>query len=293
MEHLVLSGFADEIAPEFDKQLEAVTQWGLTHIELRAADGVNVSDFTPEKVKEVKGKLAAAGVGVSSIGSPIGKIGIGDDFAPHLEKLKRTLEIQKELGAPYLRMFSFYLPQGEDPALYREEVLDRTGRMVEEAKAWDSVLLHENEKGIYGDNAPRCGELLEAFSGPHFQAVFDFANFVEVGQDTVEAYRLLKPFVAYVHIKDALAKERRVVPAGQGDGRLAEILTDLLGGGWKGFLSLEPHLTDFAGLAALEQHAQRRDSALDGKAAWRLALDSLKAILEEIPQAREALYHEM
>ena len=130
MEHLVLSGFADEIAPEFDKQLEAVTQWGLTHIELRAADGVNVSDFTPEKVKEVKGKLAAAGVGVSSIGSPIGKIGIGDDFAPHLEKLKRTLEIQKELGAPYLRMFSFYLPQGEDPALYREEVLDRTGRMV-------------------------------------------------------------------------------------------------------------------------------------------------------------------
>ena len=289
MEHLVLSGFADEIAPVFDKQLEAVTQLGLTHIELRAADGVNVSDFTPEKVKEVKGKLAAAGVGVSSIGSPIGKIGIGDDFAPHLEKLKRTLEIQKELGAPYLRMFSFYLPQGEDPALYREEVLDRTGRTVEEAKAWDSVLLHENEKGIYGDNAPRCGELLEAFSGPHFQAVFDFANFVEVGQDTVEAYRLLKPFVAYVHIKDALAKERRVVPAGQGDGRLAEILTDLLGGGWKGFLSLEPHLTDFAGLAALEQHAQRRDSALDGKAAWRLALDSLKAILEEIPQAREAL----
>ena len=289
MEQIVLSGFSDEIAPELDIQLAAIREWGLSHIELRAADGVNVSDFSPEKVKEVKAKLEAAGVSVSSIGSPLGKISIEEDFAPHLEKVKRTLEIQKELGAPYIRMFSFYLPEGQDPALFRGEVLERLHRMVEEAAAWDSVLLHENEKGIYGDNASRCGELLEAFSGPHFQAVFDFANFVEVGQDTVEAYRLLKPFVAYVHIKDALAKERRVVPAGQGDGRLAEILTDLLGGGWKGFLSLEPHLTDFAGLAALERHAQRRDSALDGKAAWRLALDSLKAILEEIPQAREAL----
>lgn len=293
MERVILSGFSDEIGPDFDFQLETIREFGLSHIELRAADGVNVSDFSPEKVKEVKNKLAGAGVSVSSIGSPIGKIGVEEDFAPHLDKLKRTLEIQKELGAPYLRMFSFYMPKDRDPREFRGEVLDRVGRMVEEAQAWDSVLLHENEKGIYGDNAPRCGELLEAFSGPHFQAVFDFANFVEVGQDTVEAYRLLKPFVAYVHIKDALAKERRVVPAGQGDGRLAEILTDLLGGGWKGFLSLEPHLTDFAGLAALEQHAQRRDSALDGKAAWRLALDSLKAILEEIPQAREALYHEM
>ena len=289
MEHIILSGFSDEIAPELDLQLAAIREWGLSHIELRAADGVNVSDFSTEKVKEVKNKLAGAGVSVSSIGSPIGKIGIEEDFAPHLEKLKRTLEIQKELGAPYLRMFSFYIPQGRAPEDFREEVLDRMGRMVEEAGRWDSVLLHENEKGIYGDNAPRCGELLEAFSGPHFQAVFDFANFVEVGQDTVEAYRLLKPFVAYVHIKDALAKERRVVPAGQGDGRLAEILTDLLGGGWKGFLSLEPHLTDFAGLAALEQDPQKRGSALDGKSAWKLALDSLKEILAGIPQAKEAL----
>ena len=289
MEHLVLSGFADEIAPEFDKQLEAVTQWGLTHIELRAADGVNVSDFTPEKLKEVKEKLAAAGVGVSSIGSPIGKIGIGDDFAPHLEKLKRTLEIQKELGAPYLRMFSFYLPQGEDPALYREEVLDRTGRMVEEAKTWNSVLLHENEKGIYGDNAPRCKDLLDQFYGPHYQGVFDFANFVQVGQETLPAYEMLKPYLAYVHVKDALFADGSVVPPGKGDGHVKEILSDLIAGGYKGFLSLEPHLTDFMGLAALEQDPQKRGSALDGKSAWKLALDSLKDILRDIPQAKEAL----
>ena len=289
MEHIILSGFSDEIAPELDLQLAAIREWGLSHIELRAADGVNVSDFSTEKGKEVKNKLAGAGVSVSSIGSPIGKIGVEEDFAPHLEKLKRTLEIQKELGAPYLRMFSFYIPQGRAPEDFREEVLDRVGRMAEEAKAWDSMLLHENEKGIYGDSAPRCKELLEAFYGPHFKAVFDFANFVQVGQQTLPAYELLKPYVEYVHVKDAQWDTGAVVPAGQGDGHVKDILTDLTGGGWKGFLSLEPHLTDFAGLAALEQDPQKRGSALDGKSAWKLALDSLKEILAGIPQAKEAL----
>ena len=289
MEHIILSGFSDEIAPELDLQLAAIREWGLSHIELRAADGVNVSDFSTEKGKEVKNKLAGAGVSVSSIGSPIGKIGMEEDFAPHLDKLKRTLEIQKELGAPYLRMFSFYIPQGRAPEDFREEVLDRVGRMAEEAAAWDSVLLHENEKGIYGDNAPRCKELLEAFYGPHFKAVFDFANFVQVGQQTLPAYELLKPYVEYVHVKDAQWGTGAVVPAGQGDGHVKDILADLIGGGWKGFLSLEPHLTDFAGLAALEQDPQKRGSALDGKSAWKLALDSLQEILAGIPQAKEAL----
>lgn len=282
MEQIILSGFSDEIAPEFDVQLEAIREFGLSHIELRAADGVNVSDFTKDKVKEIKEKLDAAGIAVSSIGSPIGKIGIEDEFAPHLDKLKRTLEIQKELDAPYVRMFSFYLPKDRDPGDFRDQVLDRVGRMVEEAKAWDSVLLHENEKGIYGDNAPRCKDLMDAFYGPNFRGVFDFANFVEVGQETLPAYELLKPYVEYVHIKDALKKEKKVVPVGYGDGHVKEILGDLIGGGWKGFLSLEPHLTDFAGLGALEQDAQKRGSAMDGKSAWKLALDSLRNILQEL-----------
>ena len=289
MNQIVLSGFSDEIAPELDRQLEVVWELGLTHIELRAADGVNVSDFTEEKLREVKEKLQAAGVKVSSIGSPIGKIGIEEEFGPHLEKLKRTLEIQKELDAPYLRMFSFYLPEDRDPGEFRGEVMDRVGRMVEEAKSWDAVLLHENEKKIYGDNAARCKELLDTFYGPHFKGVFDFANFVEVGQETLPAYELLKPYIEYVHIKDALMAEKKVVPAGKGNGHVREILSDLIGGGWKGFLSLEPHLIDFAGLAALEQDAKHRESTLDGKDAWKLALDSLKAILAQIPQAKEAL----
>lgn len=276
-----LTGFADEIALSFDEQLQALQEFGVDYVELRSADGVNVSDFSPEKCRQVKEKLAVAGIRVSSIGSPIGKILITDPFQPHLEKLKRTLEIQKELDAPFVRMFSFYIPAGEAPGQYREEVLDRLGKMTEEAARWDAVLLHENEKGIYGDTAPRCAQLFDALYGPHFQSVFDFSNFVEVGQDCLEAFALLEKRIAYIHVKDCVAATKMVVPAGQGDGHVAEILSRLFAAGWTGFLSLEPHLADFAGFTALERDPQKRE-AMDGKTAWKLALDALREILAGI-----------
>lgn len=289
MKKLLISGFSDEISPSFDEQLAAVREFGLSHIELRGVDGTNVSDLTNAQLKEIKKKLSAAGVAVSSIGSPIGKISIEDDFATHMEKVKRTLEIQKELNAPYIRVFSFYMPEKTSTESCKGEVFDRIGAMVDEAQRWESVLLHENEKLIYGDTAQRCLELMNEFYGEHFRAVFDFANFVEVGQDTLSAYELLGRFIEYIHIKDALAKERKVVPAGEGNGNVRSILTDIINGGWRGFLSMEPHLVDFSGLADLEKNASRRDSAMTPKAAWKLALDSLKDILANIPGAEEAL----
>lgn len=282
MDKIIISGFSDEISPDFDEQLAAINEWGISHIELRSADGVNVSDFDTDKLREVKEKLDRAGVKVSSVGSPIGKINITDDFAPHFEKFKRTLEIQKELGAPYIRMFSFYIPKGEAPEKYKGEVFERIGALSDEAKRWESVLLHENEKGIYGDNAARCLELMEEFYSESFKAVFDFANFVEVGQPTMPAYKMLKPYIEYIHIKDVDASRGVVVPAGRGDGEVKAILSDLLSNGYEGFLSLEPHLVDFAGLAALEQDAKKRDSTMSGKEAWKLALDCLNEILAEI-----------
>lgn len=285
MENIILTGLSDEISPDFDEQLAAVKEFGLTYIELRSADGVNVSALSDEKLREVKSKLADAGVNVSSIGSPMGKTVLTEDFAPQLERMKRTLEIQKELGAPYLRMFSFYPAEGVDPADCREEVIDRLGAFIEEAARWDAVLLHENEKGIYGDTAPRCLDLLQTLAGPHFQAVFDFANFVEVGQPTLPAYEMLKPYVKYVHIKDAVWDTKQIVPAGHGDGHVKEILSDLIGGGYQGFLSLEPHLVNFAGLQSLEKDAKRRETALDPKSAWKLAVDSLREVLAGIPGA--------
>lgn len=282
MNAIRISGFADEITPSFDRQLEVLQACGMHWLELRSADGINVADLSDQQVEHIASQLQRAGIGVSSIGSPIGKIAVTDSFEPHFDSFRRVVEIAKRFNTRNIRMFSFYDPDRETES-NRDEVFRRIGQMVEYAVKEDIVLLHENEKGIYGDVAPRCTELLERFYGKHFQAVFDFANFVECGQDTLEAYELLAPYIRYVHIKDAKSDTSTVVPAGMGDGQLLEILGRLQAGGYQGFLSLEPHLTDFAGLQQLEQDAKERKARLDGESAWQTALQALRGILQLLP----------
>ena len=172
-----------------------------------------------DEVKEIKKQLDAEGIRLSSVGSPIGKIQITDDFAPHMELYKHTVDIAHAMETDYIRMFSFFMPENEDYGQYKDPVMERLGKMVDYAKANDIILLHENEKDIYGDIAPRCLEIQKAFYGEHFKAVFDFANFVQCKQDTLEAYEMMKPYVAYIHIKDALWSDASVVPPGTGDGQ--------------------------------------------------------------------------
>lgn len=281
LEKCIITGFADEIHRDLDVQLEVIGELGQKYIELRGADGINVADMTMEQARDFKARLDAQGVKVSALGSPIGKIGITDDFAPHFEKFKHVVALTKVFETPYIRMFSFYMHSDKPAEVFREEVHNRMAQMVEYAKEQNVVLLHENEKGIYGENADRCKELMDAFYGDNFKCIFDFANFVQCKQDTKEAYELLKPYIHYLHIKDAMWVNGEVVPAGMGNGNVKEILTSLDASGFEGFLSLEPHLANFAGLQMLEREEDMQGKAVNkveekkGALAYRLAFDSL------------------
>ena len=231
-----------------------------------------------EQAKEAKKRLDAAGIRVSAVGSPIGKIGIEDDFEAHMKKLQRIERIADIFETPYIRMFSFYLPENADPKDSRDAVMKRMDRMVQEAKASRLVLLHENEKGIYGDNATRCLDLMKEFYGDHFKATFDFANFIQCGQNTVDAYEMLKTYIEYVHVKDARMADGEVVVPGTGDGQLAAIFDKLDQSGYKSYLSLEPHLANFAGLGSLEKEAAVR-AENDTEKAFCIAYRALEGLL--------------
>ncbi len=280
--HIIISGFAEEIAESLDTQIQVIKKLGIDHIEMRGVDGRPLVEHSLEEVREIKKKLDENGIRLSSVGSPIGKIKITDSFEEHYELYKKTVEISKIMEAPYIRLFSFFIPEGEEPAKYKDEVFKRTKMFVDYAKEQDVVLLHENEKEIYGDVASRCLELMEEFYCDHYKAVFDFANFVQCGQDTLEAYEMLKPYIAYIHIKDALMETGEVVPSGMGDGNVERILKTLLDGGYEGYLSLEPHLTDFTGFGDLETGEGKEKRKMTGEEAYTMAYEALKKILERI-----------
>lgn len=280
MKPLRIFAFADEASPQIDGQIAALRRNGLQGLEIRNVDGQNVSGISLEKAREVHKKLTDAGLSVWSIGSPIGKIDIQkDNFEQHLQKYLHTLEIARALGAEKLRMFSFYLPKGQDPAPFRQQVIDRLSRMAELAQGSGVALCHENEKGIYGDVASRCLEILQAV--PQLQGVFDPANFVQCGQETWAAWEMLHERITYMHIKDALP-DGRVVPAGAGVGNVARILSAFRAQGGDA-VTIEPHLQVFSGLAGLERAGDTSDVGSycyeSNDAAFDAACAALKGIL--------------
>lgn len=276
--------FADEASSLIDEQIKAMLRNHLQGLEIRNVDGQNISAIPLEKAKEVYQKISDAGLRVWSIGSPIGKIDIEqDDSVQHLDVLKRTIDIARELKSENIRMFSFYLPMEKDPTLFKNEVMDRLHQMAEAAKGSGVTLCHENEKGIYGDNAARCNEILAEV--PELAGVFDPANFVQCGQDTLEAWKLLQDRIKYLHIKDAMFADGSVVPAGKGEGNVPFIVKDYLAKGGC-HMTVEPHLKVFSGLKALERKGE--ESKLESKyvfetndEAFDAACAALRAILAE------------
>jgi 3-dehydroshikimate dehydratase len=242
---LKLSGFADEISPELDQQIATCRRAGVTHFELRGVEGKNVLAFDKPMAARVKSALDAAGLGVISIGSPCGKKPVDTPRQELMDMFKTALDMAVHFKAPFIRVFSFYPPGGEGKGPVepiRNQVIDLLHAQCELLAGTDVVMVHENEKGIFGDIGPRCVDLMTTINHPKLRTAFDFANFVQCGQDPLAAWPALKPFTAHIHIKDAVAATGRVVPAGDGDGHIPAILADAFAGGYRGFLSLEPHL---------------------------------------------------
>ena len=266
---MVLSGFADEISPDPAEQLATLAAESITHLELRSVWGTNVADLTDGQLTEFRRILDDAGVRVSAIGSPIGKIGIEAPLAPELDRMRRIAEVAARMGTSLVRVFSFFIPAGPPTESFRTEVIDRMAALTEIAAGHGLVLAHENEKEIYGDRPERCAELIEAVNSPALRATFDAANFVQCGvAPHTEAYGLLRPYLVYLQVKDALAATGEVVPAGQGDGQVADTLAALRDSGFAGYMSLEPHL-------ALAE----RFGGFSGPEAFRHAAQALKGLL--------------
>ena len=287
MKNVYISGFADEIDPMLDAQLPVVKELGMAHICLRAADGMGVAEYTPEAFREkLLPRLRAAGIRLSSLGSPIGKINIDDEeaFQKQLVQLENLCQMCNATDCRYIRIFSFWMPAGMDPEQFRPQVVEKLRAFLKVAEKYGVVLIHENEKNIYGDTAQRCKVLFEELQSPCFKAAFDFANFVQCGEDPEVCWECLKEHVAYIHIKDAVFGKGENVVCGTGDGKIAQILEQAIcREGYEGFLTLEPHLVLFDTLQSLEIEDAKdvisQDKAKNGAEGYAMQYRALRDIL--------------
>ena len=238
-----LSVFGDEIDADPVIQLSVLQALSAQHIEVRSAWGTNIVELSGEQLGELAGLVAARDMGVSAIASPIGKVDAFGDPDVELERFRRAVAAAHRLNSRYIRLFSFYRPPGTTPPEIRDAVLRQLRAYATIAEQEALVLLHENEKEIYGDVPERVLDLIEAVGSPALRMAWDNANFVQVGvRPFTDGYALLRPYIEYLQVKDARAGDATVVPAGEGDGELLATVTALRDDGYAGFASLEPHL---------------------------------------------------
>jgi len=269
---ITLSAFADEIGPELDLQMDTCEANGVHCIDVRGIDGVNVARMTLAQAEAYARRLAARGFTVPCIGSPIGKIRIGDDFQAHLERLKHCCDVARAFGTRRIRIFSFYPPAGGDIRAHRAQVMDQMAAMLQVAEQADAVLFHENEKAIYGATPDGVLDLFATLSSDRLRGIFDPSNYVEEGvRPYDEGWREgLAERTHFFHVKDKVHGQPASVPAGQGEGQFREIFADLKVRAWSGYATLEPHLK-----------AAGQFAGFTGPDLFQKAADGLKAVCDE------------
>jgi sugar phosphate isomerase/epimerase len=216
------------------------------YIEPRFINKKNIMDLTRSELKKAKKIIDDHGLMVSAIGSPIGKVRLDEPFEPHMDKFKHAVDLAVLFETPYIRMFSYYAPEGRNIDDYREQVMERMAAKVEVLADTDVTMVHENEARIYGHTAAHCVELVETINSPKLRLAYDPANFVwgeKITNNVEVCWPIMKPYVVHVHIKDwkLSAKDVGSIP-GEGDGQIKELLAELAAMNYEGCMTMEPHL---------------------------------------------------
>ena len=214
----------------------------MQYMSIRMLGKRNIASYNVQEFeKNIFPKLKKYGMSCSSIGSPIGKINV-DDEVGHQKQLKELEELCKIcvlINCKYIRVFS-YFTQGKYEESY-PKVLNKTRQLVQIASKYNIILLHENEKDIYGDSPERCMALYNDINCNSYKLIYDASNFIQCGYDALDSYEKVRNAVVYYHIKDC-SSQKLEVPIGLGEGRYDKIIADLQAISYDGFCTQEPHI---------------------------------------------------
>lgn len=278
-----LSAFTDEAGESCEAQIEAAQNNGLKRLDLRAMDGFNCTVMPIEHAKGVAEKLKAANLEVGMFGSPLGKIDIADNMNTDIGKLEHLAELAPILGCHSVRIFSYYNKENRPHDFWQMESLSRLSLLQKRARELGLVLYHENERHIYGDLCEDVLQIATLRDGKSFKLIFDFDNYNQSGEDVWENWQKLHDKTDAIHLKDSTATHEHV-PAGQGNGRVREILADALARGWSGPVIVEPHLSHSGAVAATGPSgaANQAFSAMAPHESFKVALDAAHQLLKDV-----------
>ena len=257
---MYISFLPDEMFDDFEAALQLGASWGLRHVEVRLVDGVNVLDLTDAQVQRTRRVIDQAGMTVSALATPFFKCAIPGLASPldgpmhgarqatyeeHLDLLPRAVEIADALGAPAMRIFSFWHDPAHRDAFWAcfPDAVEATLAATAGANVMPCL---ENEGACNIRTSADLAEAAQRLPDRRLRFIYDPGNSTHAGMPPrTDDFRHFADRVALVHIKDAIydAQAEKATPVlfGAGETDYTEVLSALHVAGYAGALTLEPH----------------------------------------------------
>ncbi len=287
-----LAVITDEVSQDLQKVLELVKEFGVSGIEVRSVWNKAPHELDAHDIARIKQLTADYGMTVCSIASPFLKCDYGDEqqYQEHLEILRRCIELAGELGAPLIRIFTFWR---KPPFPSWDEIVDKLLPAVKMVEGTGLLLGIENEPSTMATNARKVVEVLTRLNHPQVKAVWDPGNDVFDPDREVpypDGYEAVKPWIVHIHLKDGrwIEAEQRFEPTPIGEGEVDYLgqLRALIRDGYDGYLSLETHWRPVTQLPEdLVQMPKGDQFSYMGDVATKECLTRLLRLLEEAKAA--------
>lgn len=255
-----LSFLPDEATSDFAAGLRLGADLGLQWAEVRLVDGVNVLDMSDAQVRSARQQLDDHGMSVSAIATPFFKCQLPGratattgplhgatelSYQDHLDLLARGVEIAQALGAPAMRIFSFW--RIEDDAIDFWQDLETAAAAAVAATAGSGITpCLENEGACFIGTSAELAEAARRLPDPALKFIWDPGNSTYRGWvPRAEDFGALRDRIALVHLKDAVTgseddtSQARLL--GEGETDFHAQLRWLAESGYDGVLTLEPH----------------------------------------------------
>jgi sugar phosphate isomerase/epimerase len=213
--------------------------FGYSGVELRLVDGELIDPAMPGPARaQVKRTVQGAGLPIAAVDSSVRLT--DDDPGP---QLRQFLQLASDWEAPLVRVFGGALPESGP---------DRQSRLAAAARVLEAAVPRAERLGVAigiethdsFSASKQVAELLALCGHSSVGAVWDSHHPCRAGEPAAEVYRNIGRRVLLAQIKDARRAPGRpdgwqLVPLGQGEVPVREMLGLLAGGGYHGWISVE------------------------------------------------------
>lgn len=248
---MFLSGIADECAAGIEAQAQAHAELGWKYIEIRNVDGTTIDTLGDAPFEDVVSVLAAQGIQASCLASDVGKQWLDGEharpFQEEVDSLRGLIARAQRLSCRFIRVMG-YRTQDLPDARWRDEAIARLKELSAIAAAEDILLGLENCVGWHSHSGRRMCEFLDGVGSDHLVCLYDTGNPPGHGADPLAFYEAVCDRIRYIHVKDVAEGGRPFTFPGEGIGEIRRILADQYRRGYRGFVSIEPHMAHSAHL---------------------------------------------